>query len=73
MIKTIRDEVWAFDCEWVPDLQAGRLCAALSEYIPVERHVYALYLPTRHLPAKVRTFINFLLEHIGPEPYWDEE
>jgi len=55
------------------DLQAGRLCAALSEYIPVERHVYALYLPTRHLPAKVRTFINFLLEHIGPEPYWDEE
>lgn len=55
------------------DLQAGRLCAALSEYIPVERHVYALYLPTRHLPAKVRTFIDFLLEHIGAEPYWDAE
>ncbi|MCZ7653992.1 MAG: substrate binding domain-containing protein [Rhodocyclaceae bacterium] len=29
-------------------------CVPRSEYIPVERHVYALYLPTRHLPAKVR-------------------
>ncbi|NMF87744.1 LysR family transcriptional regulator [Aromatoleum petrolei] len=55
------------------DLQAGRLCAALSEYIPVERHVYALYLPTRHLPVKVRAFIDFLLERFGPEPYWDAE
>lgn len=25
MIKSIADEVWAFDCEWVPDLQAGRI------------------------------------------------
>lgn len=25
MIKSITDEVWAFDCEWVPDLEAGRI------------------------------------------------
>jgi predicted PolB exonuclease-like 3'-5' exonuclease len=25
MIKAIADEVWAFDCEWIPDLQAGRI------------------------------------------------
>jgi DNA-binding transcriptional LysR family regulator len=55
------------------DLQAGRLRAALSEYIPVERHVYALYLPTRHLPAKVRAFIDFLVERFGPDPYWDRD
>lgn len=55
------------------DLQAGRLRAALSEYIPVERHVYAIYLPTRHLPAKVRAFIDFLMERFGPDPYWDRE
>ncbi|MDR2240048.1 MAG: LysR family transcriptional regulator [Zoogloeaceae bacterium] len=55
------------------DLQDGRLRAALSEYIPVERHVYALYLPTRHLPAKVRAFIDFLLERFGPDPYWDRD
>ena len=53
------------------DLQAGRLLAVLSEYVPVERFAYAVYLPTRHLPAKVRVFIDFLLERFGPQPYWD--
>lgn len=52
-------------------LQAGKLQAVLSEYIPIERYVYALYLPTRHLPAKVRAFIDFLIARIGPDPYWD--
>jgi DNA-binding transcriptional LysR family regulator len=47
------------------DLQGGRLQAVLSEYIPVERHVYAMYLPTRHLPSKVRVFIDFLVD-----AYW---
>ena len=52
-------------------LQCGRLQAVLSEYIPVERHVYAMYLPTPHLPSKVRVFIDFLVAHIGNPPYWD--
>lgn len=25
MIKSIADEVWAFDCEWIPDVRAGRM------------------------------------------------
>jgi len=53
------------------DLQSGNLQAVLSEYIPVERYVYAMYLPTRHLPSKVRVFIDFMISHIGEEPYWD--
>jgi len=55
------------------ELQRGTLQAVLSEYIPVERHVYAMYLPTRHLPSKVRVFIDFLVAHVGSEPYWDRE
>jgi len=54
-----------------PELQSGRLQAALSEYVPVERHIYAVYLANRHLSAKVRAFIDFVLERFGPEPYWD--
>jgi DNA-binding transcriptional LysR family regulator len=53
------------------DLQAGRLQSVLSEYIPVERHIYAVYLANRFVPAKVRAFIDSLLERFGPEPYWD--
>lgn len=52
-------------------LQSGELQAVLSEYIPVERHVYAMYLPTKHLPSKVRVFIDFLAAYIGSQPYWD--
>lgn len=53
------------------DLQAGRLQAVLSDHVPLERHIWAVYLPNRHLPAKVRAFIDFLLERFSPHPYWD--
>lgn len=35
--------------------------------------IYAVYPHRRHLPAKVRIFIDFLAESFGPEPYWDAE
>ena len=53
------------------DLQAGRLQAVLTEYVPSERNLYALYLPNRHLSAKVRVFIDFLLARFALLPYWD--
>jgi DNA-binding transcriptional LysR family regulator len=53
------------------DLQDGKLCAVLSDYVPLERHIYAVYLPNRQLSAKVRAFIDYMLVRIGPEPYWD--
>jgi len=34
MIKSVSDEVWAFDCEWVPDIQAGRLLYGLPDDVP---------------------------------------
>lgn len=55
------------------DIQAGRLRAVLSEYLPIEQHVHAIYLPTRHLPAKTRAFIDFLTARFGPAPYWDRD
>lgn len=53
------------------ELQAGRLVEVLPGYVPVERHIYAVYLPNRHLPLKVRVFIDFLLQRFGDDPYWD--
>jgi DNA-binding transcriptional LysR family regulator len=53
------------------ELQAGRLKAVLSEYVPPERHIYAVYLPTRHVSPKLRAFIDFLVGRFGPHPYWD--
>ena len=53
------------------DLRSGRLQAVLTTYVPAERNLYAVYLPNRHLSAKVRAFIDFLLERFAPPPYWD--
>lgn len=53
------------------ELKTGKLQAVLSEYIPVERHVFAVYLPNRQLSPKVRSFIDFLLRRFGSGPYWD--
>lgn len=53
------------------DLQSGRLQSVLSDYVPLERYIYAIYLPNRHLSAKVRAFIDYFVARIGPEPYWD--
>lgn len=55
------------------DLQAKRLKSVLSEYIPTKQQVYALYMPKRNLPIKIRAFVDFLVERFGEEPYWDHE
>ncbi len=35
--------------------------------------VYAVYPNRQFLPGKVRSFIDFLLQRFGPEPYWDAQ
>lgn len=54
-----------------PDLQNGVLQIVLPEYMSSDLSIYALYPPTRHLAAKVRTFIDVLATYFGPRPYWD--
>jgi DNA-binding transcriptional LysR family regulator len=53
------------------DLQSGALEVALSEHTVPTAAVYAVYLPNRHLSAKVRTLIDFFVERFAPQPYWD--
>ena len=53
------------------EVQSGRLQSVLSNYVPLERYIYAVYLPNRHLSAKVRSFIDFFLNRFGSNPYWD--
>jgi DNA-binding transcriptional LysR family regulator len=53
------------------DLQNAGLVAILSEYVPTDAAIYAVYPHSRHLSPKVRAFIDFMLEHFGPRPRWD--
>lgn len=35
-------------------------------------YAYAVYPPNRHLPLKVRSLIDFLVDRFGTHPYWDQ-
>ena len=55
-----------------PDLAAQRLVQVLTSYRTPEKTVYALFPKRQHLPAKVRVFIDFVVERLGGDvPYWE--
>jgi DNA-binding transcriptional LysR family regulator len=53
------------------NLRVGRLVRLLPDYPPPEQGLHALYPPGRHLSAKVRSFVDFLVARFGGEPAWD--
>jgi DNA-binding transcriptional LysR family regulator len=52
-------------------LRAGRLVPVLEGYAVAERGIFAVWPAGRHLSAKVRSFVDFLVGRFGPTPYWD--
>ena len=50
----------------------GRLEVCLSGFEKDPIALYAVYPSTRHLSANIRTFIDFLVEKFGANPFWDE-
>lgn len=53
-------------------LATESLVSVLTEYQMPTMYAYAVYPPNRHLPLKVRSLINFLVERFGDNPYWDQ-
>ncbi|MFT6919809.1 MAG: DNA-binding transcriptional LysR family regulator [Cognaticolwellia sp.] len=53
-------------------LATKSLVSVLTEYQMPTMYAYAVYPPNRHLPLKVRSLINFLVERFGDNPYWDQ-
>jgi len=52
-------------------IASGHLEQVLEDYEPLGISVYAIWPHNRHLSTKVRTFVDFLIERFGPNPYWD--
>lgn len=50
------------------DLERGTLRAVLPDWTPVETDVYAVYPSRRHMVAKVRALVDFLVEELAPPP-----
>jgi DNA-binding transcriptional LysR family regulator len=53
------------------ELQTGRLRTVLSDWQPLDIMLSALYPRHRHLSAKTRLLVDFLIDRFGERPYWD--
>lgn len=54
------------------EIAAGALVTVMDDYPCSSLNAYAVYPQTRHLPQRVRLFIDFLADKFGGEPYWDQ-
>jgi DNA-binding transcriptional LysR family regulator len=55
-----------------PDIVAGRLISLLNQYQMPSQSIYAVFSERQFLPAKVRAFVDFAIEHLAAEqPYWE--
>lgn len=56
-----------------PDIMSGALVPILCDWRIPDFGVYAVYPQNRHVSAKLRRFIDFLVARLGPEPPWDRD
>lgn len=52
------------------DIRAGRLVEVLADYALEPLGIYAMYPSRRHLSAKVRSFVDFLVEAFARQGDW---
>jgi DNA-binding transcriptional LysR family regulator len=53
-----------------PDVRAGRLVPLLQDFVAPPMTIYALYPSRKHLSAKVRLFVEFLIERFSQAQDW---
>jgi DNA-binding transcriptional LysR family regulator len=53
-----------------PEVRAGRLVPLLQDFEPPAMPIYAVYPSRKHLSAKVRLFVDFLIERFSRAQDW---
>ena len=53
-----------------PEVRAGRLVPLLQDYVPAPAPIYAVYPSRKHLSAKVRLFVEFLIVRFADAQDW---
>ncbi len=54
------------------EIEQGTLVPLHDEFEFASLDAWAIYPPTRHLPRRVRAFIDFLAERFAGSAYWDD-
>ncbi|MEM9222243.1 MAG: LysR family transcriptional regulator [Pseudomonadota bacterium] len=74
-VATVADAGISLNSVWSvrADIKAGRLVRVLPDFVAAEASVlWLIYPKTNVLSAKVRTFIDFLIDRIGRMPPWQD-
>ncbi len=56
------------------EIEAGTLINLFPDYQMHSKTIYAIFQERQYMPAKVRAFLDFVIEYLGKdEPYWDKQ
>jgi DNA-binding transcriptional LysR family regulator len=61
---------WRSTWEVEQDIAAGRLASVLDEFAAPPNGIYAVFPSAKHLPLRVRLWIDFLKHSYGDARYW---
>jgi DNA-binding transcriptional LysR family regulator len=61
---------WRSTWEVEGDLAAGRLVGVLAEFAAPPNGIYAVFPQRKHLPLRVRLWIDFIKQRYGDPAYW---
>ncbi len=63
---------WRSTWEVQSDIEAGRLVAILEDFAAPPNGIYCVFPHAKHLPLRVRLWIDFLKHHYGQAGYWNQ-
>lgn len=61
---------WRSTWEVEGEIASGRLLAVLEDFAAPPNGIYAVFPQRKHLPLRVRLWIDFLKHHYGDAAYW---
>ncbi|RYX96792.1 MAG: LysR family transcriptional regulator [Comamonadaceae bacterium] len=62
---------WRSTWEVEAEIAAGRLVAVLEDFAAPPNGIYAIFPQRKHLPLRVRLWIDFLKHHYGQPGFWN--
>jgi DNA-binding transcriptional LysR family regulator len=67
-----RGLAWRSWWEVGAEVRAGKLVTLLDDYAAAPVGIYAVFAQRRHLPVRVRLFVDLLKETYGKPAYWND-
>jgi DNA-binding transcriptional LysR family regulator len=61
---------WRSTWEVESEIQSGRLVEVLAEFAAPPNGIYAVFPQRKHMPVRVRLWIEFLKQHFGQPEFW---